>query len=110
MRLIADLESRIATEESFFRRHLLTEDVVRLRKLEEFLDQGLSKETFLREGRHVGWTAGDFRTHEIDATLKPFLEAVFAGDSDATIEERFRALDADRLEKLVGCLSTRPRL
>ena len=109
MRLIAAIESRIAAEESLFRRQLMKEDVARLRKLLDLKAAAKSRDEFMRDGRHIGWTQGDFRTHEVESTLAPFLEAVFDGDETAT-ERLWGPFEADRLEKLTGCLSTRPRL
>lgn len=109
MRLIAVVESRIAEEESLFRRQLMKEDVARLRKLIDLKAAAKSRDEFMRDGRHVGWTQGDLRTHEIEGTLAPFLEAVFDGD-EAAIERLWEPFEADRLEKLTGCLSTRPRM
>lgn len=109
MRLIEAIELRIAAEESLFRRQLMKEDVARLRKLVDLKTAAKSRDDFMRDGRHVGWTQGDFRTHEVESTLVPFLEAVFDGD-EAAIERLWGPFEADRLEKLTGCLSTRPRM
>lgn len=109
MRLIESIESRIAAEESLFRRQLMKEDIVRLRRLVELKATAKSRADFMRDGRHIGWTQGDFRTHEIESTLVPFLEAVFDGD-EPEIERLWGPFEIDRLEKLTGCLSTRPRL
>lgn len=109
MRLIAAIETRIAAEESLFRRQLMKEDVARLRKLLDLKAAAKSRDEFMRDGRHIGWTQGDFRTHEVEGTLAPFLEAVFDGD-EAAIERLWGPFEADRLEKLTGCLSTRPRM
>lgn len=109
MRLIATLESRIAAEGSLFRRQLMKEDVARLRKLLDLKAATKNRDDFMRDGRHVGWTQGDFRTHEVEGTLAPFLEAVFDGD-EAAIERLWGPFETDRLEKLTGCLSSRPRL
>lgn len=109
MRLIDILESKIAAEESLFRRQLMKEDVARLRKLLDLKAAAKSRDEFMRDGRHIGWTQGDFKTHEVEGTLAPFLEAVFDGDEAAT-ERLWDPFEADRLEKLTGCLSTRPRL
>jgi hypothetical protein len=117
LRLITDLEKRIASEESFFRRQLLKEDVERLKKLAELAAKGESKETYLREGLFLGWTAGNFRTQEIEASVKALLEAVHAlvvegasPDRERTVEETWFTLFNERLEKLTGCLSTRPTM
>jgi hypothetical protein len=117
VRLIADLEKRIVSEGSFFRRQLLKEDLERLKKLATLAAGGGSKEAYLREGLFLGWTAGNFRTQEIEVSVKALLEAVHAlategasPDRERAVDEAWLALFNERLEKLTGCLSTRPTM
>jgi hypothetical protein len=113
LRLVAELESRIAGEESLFRAQLLREDVARLRKLRDIARAAADAQTFAAAGRRLGWTQGDQRTHELASVLEPLLAAVFDyehGAAGEDAEERVRGAWAEltraRLEKLVGCLST----
>jgi hypothetical protein len=117
MRLIADLETRIASEESPFRRQLLKEDVDRLKRLAELAARPGPKETYLRDGLFLGWTAGNFRTPEIEGSLKALLDAVYtlvregaAPAREQAVADAWLALFNERLEKLTGCLSTRPTM
>lgn len=117
MRLIADLETRLASEDSPFRRQLLKEDVDRLKRLVELAARPGPKETYLREGLFLGWTAGNFRTPEIEAPLTALLEAVYTLVRDGAtpareqaVADAWFALFKERLEKLTGCLSTRPTM
>ncbi len=113
MRLIVELESRIAGEESLFRAQLLREDVARLRKLRELAVAAADRETLEVAARRLGWTQGEQRTHELHAALGPLFDAVFAfehGDTGEASEQRIHdawvALTRERVERLVGCLST----
>jgi len=113
LRLLAELEGRIAGEESPFRAQLLREDAARLRKLTQIARTASDAQAFAAAGRRLGWTQGDSRTAELAPVLDPFLEAVYACEREACGEEgerRVRAawieLTRARVEKLVGCLST----
>jgi hypothetical protein len=116
MRLLKDLERLAAQEQSLFRAQLLREDIARLRKLQEIARGARDAEAFKKAGARIGWTQGDSRTHELRETLDRLLEAVYAleqGEGDeareaceAHIVESWIALHRDRMEKLVGCLST----
>ncbi len=117
MRLVADLETRAASEESPFRRQLLKEDIARLERLAELATRPGPKETYLRDGLFLGWTAGNFRNQEIEEPLKALLEAVYALVTEGATPAREQAVEAawlalfkERLEKLTGCLSTRPTM
>ncbi len=115
MRLLQDLERRIAAEQSMFQAQLLREDVTRLRRLRLLAGASADRDAFAAAARRVGWTQGDQRTHELHSALDPFLDAVFdyeRGVRDEAIEDRIAAAWADltrlRLERLVGCLSNPP--
>lgn len=114
MRLLAELERAIGAEESLFRAQLLREDLSRLRRLREIASTAADREAFVAAGRCIGWTLGDQRTGELQPELDSLLEEVFAyerGQADDAAEERIRAawrrLTHERVEKLVGCLSSR---
>jgi hypothetical protein len=113
MRLLKDLERLAAQEQSLFRAQLLREDIARLRKLQAIARGARDADAFKKDGARIGWTQGDSRTHELRETLDRLLEAVYAfeqGERDeareAHIVESWTALHRDRMEKLVGCLST----
>ena len=117
MQFIAKLECRMAEEPSYFRRQLLKEDLARLEKLRVLSAKGEGHDAFVREGGLIGWTSGDLRTHEFQQTLTSFLDAFYAcasGDESPArvqaLHEAWNTFDADRMEKLVGCLAARPRM
>ena len=114
MRLIQELEAALAGEESLFRAQLLREDLTRLKTLKKLAETAESREAFLKEGFFIGWTPGDARTFELKPALEPLLvafHAAFEGgeDTQERLVTAWRAFDAFRMERLVGCLSRVPR-
>jgi len=117
MQLLESLERGVEREESVFRAQLMREDVGRLRRLEELADKVGSRDEFLKQGLYIGWTPDDLRTHEFKGELEPLLDAVYQrcrgegdpGELDRRIDEAWRAFDAKRLERLVGCLTRVPK-
>jgi len=112
MRLIADLERWLRTEQSPFRAQLLREDLARLRRLQALAPAAPDLATFVAAGSRIGWTQQDARTRELREPLAQLLEAVYAferGQRDAAQEARitraWQALHRLRLERLLGCLS-----
>ena len=112
MRLLEAIERRIGAEESLFRAQLLREDLARLRRLLE-LARELDDEAYAVAARGLGWTQGDARTGELRASLDALLEAMrdyVRGEERESGEQRVRdawdALTRERVQKLVGCLST----
>lgn len=105
MQLSRDLERLAAAEESLFRRQLLREDVVRLRKLEALRGSSPDFEAFRKAGMRLGWTQGDARTSEIAPQLESLLQAVYAGE-DVRITAAWNELHRARMERLLGCLAT----
>jgi len=105
MRLIEELATAAAKEESLFRAQLLREDVARLRKLQELARSAPDAAAFRKSGMRIGWTQGDARTHELREPLERLLDAFYAGNEDA-VAAAWEALHRARMEKLVGCLST----
>ena len=120
MRLIEELKRQHAGEESYFRQHLMMEDVRRLEQLAELAPTCDDMAAFIAAGMKVGWTPEDRRTHELSATLEPLLTALHArfrltagSPQEAELDERigvlWQAFDANRLERLIGCLARVPR-
>ena len=111
MPLLAELERRLEAEDSLFRAQLLREDIARLRKLEVLAREHPDLEGFAKAGLYIGWTQGDFRTHEIKAPIEALLAAFHAyetgGRSDAqdqTLRTAWADFDRARMTKLLGCL------
>jgi hypothetical protein len=114
MRLLDDLGSRLATESSLFRRHLLSEDVERVRRLEGLLAGASDAEAFVTAGRAIAWGASAARNPELEPALGEFLRALHAlasapGDeAEARVTATWAALERERLERFTGCLAARP--
>jgi len=106
MALIEDLKQRLAAEKSFFRAQLLREDIARLEKLEALARSTPDVDEYRRAGRRLGWTPMDARTGELGAALDSLLDAVRAAD-DARGLEAWVEITRIRIERMVGCLSTR---
>ena len=110
-----EIEHLAAREESYFRAHLLREDVSRLRRLTALTAGCRDVDAFVKAGTTLGWTQGDLRTWELKPTLTAFLEAYFAAagpnetpQQRARLHATWHAFDIDRMNKLVGCLSRVP--
>lgn len=115
MRLAEELERSLSAEASYFRAQLLREDLARLRKLCELARTCADRAAYTGAAGQLGWTQGDARTPELAHVLAPLFDAVYAyehGEAGDAIEGRIRdawvALTRERLERLVGCLATRP--
>ncbi len=111
MLLIEELEARLETEESPFRAQLLREDIARLRKLVSMAGAHGTAESFAKDGLYIGWTHGDFRTHELKDTIQALLAALYAYETggraaalDRPLRAAWEAFDRDRMTKLLGCL------
>ncbi len=116
MDLRARLERDLRSEESYFRAQLLREDVARLEHLQELSATAPDVEAFKKAGLMIGWTPGDTRTWELRSALDPLLEAFYASaahgggaDADRRLLAAWEAFDAQRMERLLGCLSRVPR-
>ena len=113
MRLVDELERGLSSEESYFRRQLLREDLARVRRLRELAQDVAERARFLAEGARLGWTRGDERTAELAPALEPLLAAVWdyehgvTGEaSEALLVRAWHALARERIERMIGCLST----
>ncbi len=119
MRLINDLAARLQTEDSYFRQHLIKEDIARLERLREISTTTPDPKAFLKAAMLIGWTPDDMRTFELKPTLEPLLTAIHARLTGSTtddtaaldddIDARWQAFEVDRIERLVGCLARVPR-
>ncbi|MGE0626567.1 MAG: hypothetical protein AB7O43_01985 [Hyphomicrobiaceae bacterium] len=117
MRLIDDLRRRLAVEESYFRQHLIKEDVARLERVMDIFSSHPERSAFLRDALMVGWTPDNLRTFELKSTLEPLLAVIHQrlsadGDDAAAYDDEiarlWQAFEADRMGRLVGCLSRVP--
>jgi hypothetical protein len=113
MRLIEDIERRLAAEESPFQAQLMREDIRRLGALRELARTAGNAEACRKESMRLGWTQGDLRTQELRAPLEMLADAIHQYEAGARGEaqetriiEAWIALHRTRMERLVGCLAT----
>jgi hypothetical protein len=111
MPLVTEMEQRLEAEESLFRAQLLREDIARLRRLESMARGHATLEAFAKDGLYIGWTQGDFRTHELAEPIEALLAALYAyetggrnNEQDRALRAAWEAFDRQRMEKLLGCL------
>lgn len=118
MRLLDDFASQLDVEHSYFRQHLLREDIGRIGRLVELARAEADVAAFVTAGLKSGWTPEDRRTHELRPALEPLLTALHArarsagadaAVSDDRIADLWRAFEDLRMHRLVGCLSRVPK-
>ena len=114
MRLVDELERLATIEPSMFKAQLLREDAVRLRRLFELAETSPDEATYKRAARRLGWTAQDARTGELRAPLEALFDAVHGARdaaspeaAEARIRDAWFELTNIRINRLIGCLSTR---
>lgn len=113
MRLTRELERKLETEQSYFQAHLLREDIARLARMHDLARDAADAIAFRKAVFRLGWTAGDLRTHEIREPLEKLADAMYSyvtgareAEQEARIEQAWLILHRERMERLVGCLST----
>ena len=111
MTFIEELESRLAGEESMFRAQLLREDVARLRRLVELVDEHGDRDEFRKAGAYIGWTSGDMRTHELMDQQTPLLDAMYdwrrgeqAPEAEQALRSAWDMFHLERMRILLHCL------
>jgi hypothetical protein len=112
MSLLTSLQAQRDASESYFARALLAEDIERLTRVRGMLTSAASFDAFRKQALYAGWTRDDMRTHELLVCLEPLLKALWDehhGGTDASaVMQTWRAFQALRLERLVGCLARTP--
>ena len=110
MTLSEELTSVMERTQSVVQRQLLSEDVARVKQLEDLAQNCPTYEEFEHQGLFIGWTQGDFRTAELHGSLKPLLSALHQAtrSPSETAYEEVRscwiAFNQERSKRLVGCL------
>jgi len=111
MKLITHLESVINCNEGIVQTQLAREDLARVEKLYALAKSHDNYPAMEKDSMYIGWTKGDFRTHELSVPLKALIHAVFnftkTGDSekyDDRIMDIWAAFHTLRLKTLVHCL------
>lgn len=108
MGLIPAFEADLAREETYFRKHLLTEDIARLKRLEALCAQSPDFAAFEKAGMRIGWTRDDMRTASLAEPIREFLTMLWRaereGGAESAIREAWLKLDGERMRILVHCL------
>ncbi len=111
MKLITYLESVISRNDGIVQTQLAREDLTRVEKLRELAKTHDTYAALEKDGLYIGWTKGDFRTHELSDPIKALMRAVFdlekTGDAakyDDHIMDIWAAFHTLRLKTLVHCL------
>ena len=110
MKLIEQMDCWIETEQSIVRAQLMREDVARLRKLVSLVESAGTETAYAKDGLYIGWTQGDFTTHQLKEEIQGLMSAVYAHETGGRSEVQNQAVyDAwiafhnARVEKLVHC-------
>lgn len=115
MQLVELLEAEHATTESYFRKALIGEDLVRLRQAETLARNAATAGALVETALMIGWTPGDLRTRELRPALEPMLAALWCvihspdHTSEQTLIAAWRTFEQLRLDRLAGCLARVPR-
>ena len=111
MKLIVYLKSVISRNEGIVQTQLAREDLSRVEKLCALAKTHDNYPDMEKDGMYIGWTKGDFRTHELSDPLKALMHAIFdftkTGDAekyDSRIMDIWAAFHTLRLKVLVHCL------
>jgi hypothetical protein len=69
-------------------------------------------EGFAKAGLYIGWTEGDFRTHELKELIEALLAALYVYETgrghsnkqDLALRAAWADFNRERMENLLGCL------
>ena len=111
MELLTYLQSVIDKGEGYVQVQLAKEDLARIQKLIEIADTVSTQDEMIKAGLYIGWTKGDFRTHELHEPLKHLLRSIFEyekGEKSAKQDKLIMTHWADfhllRMKTLIHCL------
>lgn len=111
MRLTEHLNSVIIENQGIVQVQLAKEDLSRIEKLIQLARASDDFKTMEKEALFIGWTKGDFRTHELSDPLKKLLRSVYdyekngmTGEHDDEIMKNWIEFHKMRLKVLVHCL------
>jgi len=111
MQLIKYLNTVISENNGYVQVQLAKEDLARVEKLRGLARKHDNLPALEKDGLYIGWTKGDFRTHELSETLKALMKAIFDYEEnganeklDAEIMDIWVAFHTLRLNTLVHCL------
>ena len=116
MKLITYLNDVISRNAGIVQTQLAREDLARVEKLCVLAETHDNYAAMEKDGLYIGWTKGDFRTHELSDPIKALMHAIFdltkTGDAakydaeklDNHIMDIWAAFHTLRLKVLVHCL------
>jgi len=111
MKLITYLNDVISRNAGIVQTQLAREDLARVEKLCELAKNHDNYAAMEKDGLYIGWSKGDFRTHEMSDPIKALMHAIFdltkTGDTakyDDRIMDIWAAFHTLRLKVLVHCL------
>ncbi|VAV95021.1 hypothetical protein MNBD_ALPHA06-1876 [hydrothermal vent metagenome] len=108
MKLLQLLRARAETEESYFAKALLLEDITRIEVLYEKAKTAKDMPGLMKDGLYIGWTKGDLRTGELKEFLQPFMASIFAlaqgGNDEQAVIDNWICFSRERMRILVHCL------
>lgn len=111
MKLIDYLNDVISRNEGIVQTQLAREDLARVEKLCELAKTHDNYAAMEKDGLYIGWTKGDFRTHEMSDPIKALIRAIYdraksgnAAKYDDRIMDIWAAFHTLRLKTLVHCL------
>lgn len=111
MKLTDYLNGVIASDTGYVAVYLAKEDLTRVKKLQSLAYECSDVVSMQKAGLYIGWTKGDFRTHELSEPLKALMNAIYefengqrTPEQDSLIMDIWTAFHTLRLKTLVHCL------
>jgi len=111
MKLLNYLKGVIAYNAGYVSVQLAKEDLARVNKLIEMAKTSDDLKSMQKAGLYIGWTKGDFRTHELTEPLNALIKAIYEYEhgnanekQDDLIMDIWTAFHTLRLKTLVHCL------
>ncbi len=113
MQLINYLKSVIDGDAGYVQIHLAKEDLTRIEQLRELARDHDDLKSMQKAGLYIGWTKGDFRTHELAEPLNALMATIFDYEGmnsaerealDSRIMDIWASFHTLRLNTLIHCL------
>ncbi len=113
MQLISYLKSVIDGDAGYVQTHLAKEDLDRVKQLRALANEHDDLKAMQKAGLYIGWTKGDFRTHELADPLNALMAAIFEYEGinsaerkalDSRIMDIWTGFHTLRLNTLIHCL------
>jgi len=115
MKLVSYLNSVIEADNGYVQKKLAEEDLGRINQLRDLARQAEDAKAMRKAGLYIGWTKGDFRTHELSEPLTALINAIYDYEKSVSREADVAQIDekimdiwagfhALRLKTLVHCL------